>query len=75
MAVTRFYDTLLLRKYNTELAQKVQRRFIKNQGKLFTFYRFSDNVPWNNNNAEHAIKSFADLRDVIGGRTTESGIQ
>ena len=28
MAVTRFYDTLLLRKYNTELAQKVQGRFI-----------------------------------------------
>ena len=74
MAVTRFYDTLLLRKYNTELAQKVQRRFIKNQGKLFTFLDY-DNVPWNNNNAEHAIKSFADLRDVIGGRTTESGIQ
>jgi hypothetical protein len=74
MAVTRFYNTLLLRKYNTELAQKVQRRFIKNQGKLFTFLDY-DNVPWNNNNAEHAIKSFADLRDVIGGRTTESGIQ
>ncbi|MGC1891971.1 MAG: IS66 family transposase [Stellaceae bacterium] len=74
MAVTRFYDTLLLRKYNTELARKVQRRFIKNQGKLFTFLDY-DNVPWNNNNAEHAIKSFADLRDVIGGRTTESSIQ
>jgi hypothetical protein len=74
MAVTRFYDALLVRKYETELAQKVQRRFIKNQGKLFTFLDY-DNVPWNNNNAEHAIKSFADLRDVIGGRTTESGIQ
>ena len=74
MAVTRFYNTLLLRKCNTELAQKVQKRFIKNQGKLFTFLDY-DNVPWNNNNAEHAIKSFADLRDVIGGRTTESGIQ
>jgi len=74
MAVTRFYNTLLLRKYNTESAQKVQRRFIKNQRKLFTFLDY-DNVPWNNNNAEHAIKSFADLRDVIGGRTTESGIQ
>ena len=74
MAVTRFYDALLLRKYDTELAQKVQRRFIKNQGKLFTFLDYN-NVPWNNNNAEHAIKSFADLRDVIGGRTTESGIQ
>jgi predicted RecB family nuclease len=74
IAVTRFYDALLLRKYDTELAQKVQRRFIKNQDKLFTFLDY-DNVPWNNNNAEHAVKSFADLRDVIGGRTTQSGIQ
>jgi hypothetical protein len=74
IAVTRFYNTLLLGKYNTELAQKVQKRFIKNQGKLFTFLDY-DNVPWNNNNAEHAIKSFADLRDVIGGRTTETGVQ
>jgi hypothetical protein len=73
-AVTRFYNTLLLRTYNTELAQKVQKRFIKNKGRLFTFLDY-DNVPWNNNNAEHAIKLFADLRDVIGGRTTESGIQ
>jgi len=74
IAVTRFYDALLLRKYDTELAQKVQRRFIKNRYKLFTFLDY-DNAPWNNNNAEHAVKSFADLRNVIGGRTTESGIQ
>ena len=47
---------------------------MKNQDKLFTFLDY-DNVPWNNNNAEHAVKSFADLRDVIGGRTTQSGIQ
>jgi len=74
IAVTRFYDALLLRKYDTELAQRVRRRLIKNQDKLFTFLDY-DNVPWNNNNAEHAVKSFADLRDVIGGRTTQSGIQ
>lgn len=32
-------------------------------------------VPWNNNNAEHAIKAFASLRSVIGGVTTENGLQ
>jgi transposase len=32
-------------------------------------------VPWNNNNAEHAIKAFADLRTVIDGPTTERGIR
>jgi len=71
--VTRFYDELLCRKYNTELAQKAQERFKKNQTRLFTFLDY-DNVPWNNNNAEHAVKSFAAIRKVIGGSTTERGI-
>ena len=45
----------------------------KNRDRLFTFLDFDD-VPWNNNNAEHAIKAFASLRRVIGGRTTEKGL-
>jgi hypothetical protein len=32
-------------------------------------------VPWNNNNAEHAIKAFASLRQVIKGVTSESGLR
>ena len=33
-------------------------------------------MPWNNNNAEHAVKKlFARLRDVIDGTTTERGIR
>ena len=74
LAVTKFYDALLSRKYNTELAQKTQERFRKNRARLFTFLDY-DNVPWNNNNAEHAIKSFADLRAVIDGPTTERSIR
>ncbi|MFZ3136424.1 MAG: hypothetical protein WA126_03415 [Thermodesulfovibrionales bacterium] len=34
-----------------------------------------DGVPWNNNNAEHAIKRFVSLRRVIGGSSTAKGIQ
>ena len=34
-----------------------------------------DSVPWNNNNAEHAIKAFAAVRKGIGGTSTEKGIQ
>lgn len=34
-----------------------------------------DEVPWNNNNAEHAVKAFALLRNVIGGTSTEKGIR
>jgi hypothetical protein len=74
VAVARFYKYVHSKKYNTELAQKVQKRLRRNEGKLFTFLDY-DCVPWNNNNAEHAIKSFADLRDVIGGRSTEIGIR
>jgi predicted RecB family nuclease len=74
IAVTRFYDTLLCRKYNTELATKAQTRLKRNRQKLFTFLDY-DNVPWNNNNAEHAVKSFAALRKVIGGTTNERGIR
>ena len=74
LAVLRFYDVMLSREYNTELAQKTRKRFQKNRARLFTFLDY-DNVPWNNNNAEHAIKSFAYLRDVIEGPTTERGIR
>jgi len=74
LAVTRFYDALLCQKYNTELAQKAQERFKKNRVRLFTFLDH-DNVPWNNNNAEHAIKALAALRSVINGTTTERGIR
>ena len=34
-----------------------------------------DNVPWNNNSAEHAIKAFAALRNVIEAYSSESGIR
>ena len=72
--VARFYRRLLAREYKTELALKTQDRFRRNQGKLFTFLDY-DNVPWNNNNAEHAIKAFASLRKVIEGYSTERGIR
>ena len=74
LAVARFYHALLGRKYHTEIAQKSQERFKRNRTRLFTFLDY-DNVPWNNNNAEHAIKSFADLRAMIEGPTTERGIR
>jgi Transposase IS66 family len=72
--VARFYERLLARHYATELAQKAQDRFRRNQERLFTFLDHDD-VPWNNNNAEHAIKAFADLRNVIDSFSTERGIR
>jgi hypothetical protein len=45
-------------------ATKLVKRLVKNRGKMFTFLDF-DGVPWNNNNAEHAAKAFAELCRVI----------
>lgn len=72
--VERFYKVLSKREYKSEAAVKNRKRFERNREKLFTFLDY-DGVPWNNNNAEHAIKSFARLRNVIGGSSTEKGIR
>ena len=40
---------------------------------LFTFLDYDD-IPWNNNNAEHAVKAFVMLRRDLVGNSTEKGI-
>ena len=42
---------------------ELSKAFRKNRDKLFTFLAH-DGVPWNNNNAEHAVKGFAYYREV-----------
>jgi hypothetical protein len=59
--------------FKSEVALKTQKRFEKNSDKLFTFLHY-DGVPWNNNNAEHAIKAFAKLRDIVSSSSTKKGI-
>src|ERR687897_79283 len=59
--------------FQSEIAAAYQRRFERNHARLFTFLDH-DGVPWNNNNAEHAIKAFARLRRVIGSSSTAKGI-
>src|SRR5215207_5947717 len=48
-------------------------RFNRNNIRLFTFLDH-DGMPWNNNNAEHAIKAFVRLRKVIGSSGSSDGI-
>ena len=72
--VDRFFKRLARRDYQTETAIKCKKRLEKNRHTLFTFLDY-DNVPWNNNNAEHAIKAFALLRRNFSGVTTEKGIR
>ena len=70
--VDKFFRDLELSDYQSEAALKCKDRFDRNRDKLFTFLNY-DGVPWNNNNAEHAVKAFAGLRDVIAGSSTEKG--
>lgn len=69
-----FYKRLVKRNYQNEIVIKYRKRFEKNRDKLFTFLDY-DGIPWNNNNAEHTIKAFAKLRNVMGGSTTEKGLR
>jgi hypothetical protein len=73
-AVDGFYRQISELTLHSETAVKLKERLEKNRDKLFTFLSF-DGVPWNNNNAEHAVKPFAALRQIIGGITTEKGIR
>jgi hypothetical protein len=73
ISVDGFYKRLGTEFGAGEAAQKIIERLQKNRNTMFTFLDFDD-VPWNNNNAEHAIKAFATMRRVIDGTTTEKGL-
>jgi len=72
--VERFYKRFICREYQSEVAIKYKKRFERYREKLFIFLDH-DSIPWNNNNAEHAIKAFARLRQWIRGLSTEKGIK
>lgn len=70
----RFLRSVARTEFSSPLAIKYQKRFQKSCGKLFTFLDH-DGVPWNNNNAEHAIKLFAKYRRNVDGYFTERTLQ
>jgi predicted RecB family nuclease len=72
--VRRFFRTVASREYRSELAESYQARLIKNEGRLFTFLEH-DGVPWNNNNAECAVKRFACYRRNADGMILEAGLR
>lgn len=72
--VRRFFEHLSDRTFQTEIAVAYKKRFERNRDRLFTFLNH-DGIPWNNNNAEHAIKAFVPLRNIIGGTSTAKGIR
>jgi predicted RecB family nuclease len=63
-----FVEHVVAMKCGGEAGLALQKRIEKNRDKLFTFIDY-DGVPWNNNNAEHAVRAFAHLRNAIGTST------
>jgi hypothetical protein len=58
----------------SDAAQALRQRLLKYRAKLFTFLDY-DGIPWNNNNAENAIKRFALYRAHASGMMKESGLE
>jgi len=63
-----FIEHVVSMKYASDAGRALQKRIEKNCDRLFTFLDY-DGVPWNNNNAEHAVRGFTRLRNAIGTST------
>jgi len=62
------------RHFTSVCAEKYQGRFAKYGDRLFTFLDH-DGIPWNNNNAEHAVHHFAKIRRIADGTFTQSSVE
>ena len=69
-----FYRALDNKSFSSDLADDYRGRLFRYRKKLFTFLRH-DGVPWNNNNAEHAIKPFARYRAIADGVMSETRLR
>jgi len=72
--VDRYFDAESQAKYTSDLGRHYRARMLKYRDKLFTFLDY-DGVPWNNNNAENAVKLFASRRKVMGSLLNGTGIR
>jgi predicted RecB family nuclease len=68
-----FFRLLSGPSFRSEAAEALRTRLNKYREKLFTFLDH-DGVPWNNNNAEYAIRQFAYYREDTVGRMNEPGL-
>jgi hypothetical protein len=71
--VAKYFESLATRTFRSEAAEALRERLVKYREKLFTFIRH-DAVPWNNNNAENAIRQFAYYREDTTRMLTEVGL-
>ncbi|MER9129023.1 TM0106 family RecB-like putative nuclease [Mesorhizobium sp. M0768] len=64
----RFLNDVAELRCATEVGIALKKRIDKNKEKLFAFLGY-DGVPWNNNNAEHAVRAFTRIRNVMASST------
>ncbi len=69
-----FLDWIAKREVTSEVAQGYKSRIEKYGERLFTFLDY-DGVPWNNNNAENALKLVASRRRLFGTSVSEAGLK
>jgi hypothetical protein len=68
--VDAFFSDVEAHTCSSEVASGLKRRLLKNRARLFTFLDF-DGVPWNNNNAEHAVRAFTRIRNTMATSTVK----
>jgi hypothetical protein len=73
-SASRLCSAIADRQFTSATAVKYHKRFDKYRDKIFTFLNYDD-VPWNNNNAEHAVHHFAKLRRFMDGTFTRDSVQ
>ena len=66
----KFFSKIESSTVSSEAALSLKKRLLKNRTKLFTFLDY-DGVPWNNNNAEHAVRAFTRIRNCIATSTVK----
>jgi hypothetical protein len=69
-----FFSVVYEDQYDTDIAAHYQRRLVRQRERLFEFLKH-DGIPWNNNNAENAIKPFAKYRAMAGHLGTRRGLE
>ncbi len=72
--IDQFFNDFIEPARKSELSKKYAKRFQKHWEQLWTFLHY-DGVPWNNNNAEAAVKAFAQYRRGVKGMIGEHGLQ
>jgi hypothetical protein len=70
----RFIEAVAAGSYASEVMIHYQKRIKKSGGRMFTFLEHDD-VPWNNNNAEHAIKYLARYKRGCEGMFSERSLK